>query len=170
MRSSESGWLIGYWTEQPSKWWCLWRWLRLCLDAVFQTPARLFLSPPACHDSDVTFVSQPSLLSHFPLSIAVITIEAVICFTCLSYLCLTLGWTAHNAWCFRCSGYFSLYCDNFLSSSIFLALFLSHSQAETRTPQSDGCAGLSCEPAGPLCGSHLSCHPWDAYSRFLVPS
>lgn len=97
MRSSESGWLIGCWTEQPSKWWCLWSWLRLCLDAVFQTPARLFVSPPACHYSDVPFVSQPSLSSHSPLSEAVITMEAVTCFTCLSYVCLTLGWTAHKA-------------------------------------------------------------------------
>lgn len=170
VRSSESGWLIGYWTEQPSKWWCLWRWLRLCLDVVFQTLARLFLSSPACHYSDVTFVSQPSLSSHFPLSIAVITIEAIICFTCLSYLCLIWGWTAHKAWWFRFSCYFLLYCDNFFSSSIFLAPFLSHWHAETRNPQSGVCTAWGCKPAGPLCSSHLSCHPRDAYGRFLVPS
>lgn len=85
MRSSESGWLIGYWTVQLSKLWCFWRWPCLHLDAVFKTTARLFLSPLAWYYSDVTFKPQPSLSSHFPLSIAFVATENVTYFTSLSY-------------------------------------------------------------------------------------
>lgn len=154
MRSSESGWLIGYWTEQPSEWWCLCRWLRLCLDAGSQTQQGSFR--PLLH---VIPQMSPLCLSlpFCPISLSPSKLLSVL-LAC--YLCLILGWTAHKAWCFRCS----------LSSGVFLAPFFSHSHAETRNPQSGGCAAWGGKPAGPLCSSHLSWHPRDAYGHFLVPS
>lgn len=76
----------------------------------------------ACHSSDVTFASQPSLASPSPLSVAFIAIKGVMYFTNLSHVCLDLGWTAYGTQSFLC-----LYDSLFTVTVLLPAMFFSSS-------------------------------------------